>query len=170
MKRFFSSAVLASLLSLSTLTSAESVAIKQFHIAYIDLEEVFSSQVISNKIDSLREDFESRHTDFEAAKKRLEQMQVDLEKDAPTMTDIVRENREREIREMATKLSQQGSEMSGEYYSRQQEIKSNYMNQVSEISEKLAKKYKIQVVYPKQALLYVDSDFSLTEECIRSLK
>ena len=49
---------MASLLSLSTLTSAESAAIKQFHIAYIDLEEVFSSQVVSNKIDSLREDFE----------------------------------------------------------------------------------------------------------------
>ena len=74
-------------------------------------------------------------------------MQEDFEKESATMTKIVKENRELELKEMATKLSQQGAEMSNEFFTQQKQIQSNYMSQVSDISKFLAKKYEIQVVF-----------------------
>lgn len=145
------------------------VAPASFQIAYIDLEEVFSSRVVAQKLESLNTEFESRKNDFEAAKNRLNTMQEEFDKESAAMTKIVRENREQEIREMANNLSRQGSEMQGEYYSRQQEIKTEFYNKVMEISESIARKYKIQAVFPKQALLYADKEFDLTEELLRQL-
>ena len=140
-----------------------------FQIAYIDMKEVSSSPIVSRKLESLNADFESRKNDFELAKERLNKMQEEFDKESAAMTKMVRENRELEIKEMANKLSRQGAELQGEYYSRQQEIEVAFYKQVSEISEELAKKYNIQVVFPRHALLYADEDFNLTEELMRRL-
>jgi Skp family chaperone for outer membrane proteins len=96
-------------------------------------------------------------------------MQEEFDKESAAMTKMVRENRDLEIKEMANKLSRQGAEMQGEYYARQQEIKAAFYKQVSEISEELAKKYNIQVVFPRHALLYADKEFNLTDELMRRL-
>ncbi len=171
MKRRILSAALTAVLLVSPAVFAEKGKDQGgvFQIAYIDLEEVFASNVVSRKLDSLNADFESRKNDFESAKDRLSSMEEEFDKESAAMTKIVRENRDLEIKEMANKLSRQGSEMQGEYYSKQQQIKTEFYKQVTEISETLAKKYKVQVVFPKQALLYADKDFDLTEELLRKL-
>jgi outer membrane protein len=152
-----------------TLASKGMEPVVGFQIAYIDLEEVSSSQIVSRKLESLNADFESRKNDFESAKVRLNNMQEEFDKESAAMTKMVRENRDLEIKEMANKLSRQGAEMQGEYYARQQEIKAAFYKQVSEISEELAKKYNIQVVFPRHALLYADKEFNLTDELMRRL-
>lgn len=139
-------------------------------LAYVDLEKVFSSKVISTKFEDIKAEFDKRHDEFQAAQDRLERLVSEHEKEATMMTKIVRDNREQELKEMAQKLSKQGSEMTQEYYARQQEIKSNYLMQASDISSKIAKKYKLDFVMAKHNLLYADESLDVTDELIAALK
>ena len=160
--------VLVSILMLCPQLVAEDSMSSQ--IAYVDLDQVFSSSLVNTKLENLKKDFQSRQNDFEAARDRLQKMQADFEKESAAMTKIVRENRELEIKEMAAKLSQQGSEMSNEFFMQQKQIQADYMKQVTDISKFLADKYGIKVIYAKQGLLYISEDLDLTEELIRELK
>lgn len=160
--------VLVSILMLCPQLVAEDSMSSQ--IAYVDLDQVFSSSLVNTKLENLKKDFQSRQNDFEAARDRLQKMQADFEKESAAMTKIVRENRELEIKEMAAKLSQQGSEMSNEFFMQQKQIQADYMQQVTDISKFLADKYGIKVIYAKQGLLYISEDLDLTEELIRELK
>lgn len=160
--------VLVSILMLCPQLVAEDSLSTQ--IAYVDLDQVFSSSLVNTKLDNLKKDFQSRQSDFEAARDRLQKMQADFEKESAAMTKIVRENRELEIKEMAAKLSKQGSEMSNEFFMQQKQIQADYMKQVTDISKFLANKYGIKVIYAKQGLLYISEDLDLTEELIRELK
>ena len=159
--------VVSSMLLLCPMVLAEGA---DFQVAYVDLEKVFTSPLVNSKLDALKSEFQGRQEDFEQAKGRLQSMQEEFEKESPAMTKIVRENRELEIKEMATKLSQQGAEMSNEFFTQQKQIQSDYMEQVSNISKFLASKYNIKVVFAKQGLLYINDDLDLTEELLRELK
>lgn len=147
-----------------------SQAVARGYYGYVDLEKVFSSSVISSKFEDLKSEFEKRHDEFQAAQERLESMVAEHEKEAAMMTKIVRENREQELKEMAHKLSKQGSEMTQEYYSRQQDLKSNYLMQCSDIAKRIARKYELKFVMVRHNLLYADDALDVTNELIAELK
>lgn len=159
-------AVLMSVLMASTAF----VKAEQLPIGYVDLDKVFSSPVVSEAFNSLKTDFEKRHKDFQDAQQELQSLMSAHEKEAPLMTKTLKESREVELRDKANKLSQRGSELTQEYYGQQQQLKHKYLTQVESVCEKLAHKYKLQMIHIKNALIYVDPMFDLTDELISEIK
>gem|GEM_PF-4645235 len=162
--------IIGTILTLVACVSFVQALDKGLQVAYIDLEKIFSSQVISSKFDSLKSEFDKRHDEFQAAQDKLEAMVAEHEIESPLMTKIVKDNREQELKDMAHKLSKQGAEMTQEYYGRQQELKSNYLKQASDISERLAKKHEISVVMARHNLLFADPSLDLTDELLLEFK
>ena len=164
-------AVLSGMLMLSPVSWAETTqVVQEVKMGVVDLQQVLESKIVKDRFASLDRDFESRQKDFEASRERLYQMNEDLKRDAVTMTQMVRESRETEIKDMWNKLQQQGSEMQAEYTARHQKIQADFLEQIEKESAKLAKRYGLQVVHKQQAILFIDQEFNLTEEIIRSLR
>lgn len=164
-------AVLSGMLMLSPVSWAETTqVVQEVKMGVVDLQQVLESKIVKDRFAGLDRDFESRQKDFESSRERLYQMNEDLKREAVTMTQMVRESREAEIKDMWNKLQQQGSEMQAEYTDRHQKIQAAFLEQIEKESAKLAKRYGLQVVHKQQAILYIDQEFNLTEEIIRSLR
>lgn len=164
-------AALSVMLMLSPASLAQTTqVVQEVKMGVVDLQQVLESKIVKDRFASLDRDFESRQKDFEASRERLYKMNEDLKRDAVTMTQMVRESREAEIKEMWNKLQQQGSEMQAEYTARHQKIQAAFLDQIEKTAAKLASRYGLQVVHKQQALLFIDQEFNLTEEIIRSLR
>lgn len=144
-------------------------AIEGRHYGFVDLEKVLSAPVVASKFEELKSEFQLRHDEFSAAQDRLEAMVAEHEKESSMMTKIVRENREQELKEMAHKLSKEGTQMTQEYYQRTQELKAGYFKQASDIAQQLSIKYGLKFVMAKHNLLYIDESLDLTDELILQL-
>ena len=152
------------------LMSFVSYADYEVKVAYIDMEQVLSSRLVVDKIERLKSDFDKRTASFQETQDKLESQISSHEKEAASMTKAVREKKELELRQKAQRLAQQKNEMAQEFYTRQQEIRQEYLVQSANISKELAKAHDLQVVCPKQMLLYADESLDLTHELIVRLK
>ena len=151
-------------------TSMMWVKADSISMGYVDLERVFSSQVIADEVDGLKDQFEKIHHEFEKEQKALESLVAQHEKESSMMSKSIRDSKEAELRDKANKLSQKGASLTQEYYGQQQQIKAKYMQKIEGIAVKLANKYKLQVIHVKHSLLYVDSMFDLTDEMLNDLR
>lgn len=139
-------------------------------IAYVDMEKVFATRIVTNKADALKEEFEKKHKRYQDAQQSFEKEVAKYQKNASSMTQSVKTGTEEELRRKSVQLTQQGNEMQQEFMKRQNEIRQEYVAQSERISKELAKEYNLDVIYPKHTLLYGDQALDLTEMLIRRLK
>jgi outer membrane protein len=135
----------------------------------IDVDAVFQSDS-GSKIEGLQSDFTKRQESLDKEQQKLEGQLQDFKKNAPTMAIKAREARELALRKETESLSAKRAQLTQEYYKGEQEIKMSFMNAMSSATETVAKKKGLQVVLPKQVVLYGDQSLDVTSDVISSMK
>ena len=134
----------------------------------VDVDAVFQKDS-GHKIESLQSSFNKRQDGLDKEQQSLEGALQTFRKDAPAMSAKAREAREVELRKDSEALSAKRAQLT-QYFKSEQEIKMAFMNAMTDAAAVVAKEKGLQVVLPRQVVLYGAESMDMTSDVIASMK
>jgi Skp family chaperone for outer membrane proteins len=135
----------------------------------VDVDAVFQKDS-GHKIESLQSSFNKHQDSLDQEQQALEGALQTFRKDAPAMSVKAREAREVELRKDSEALSAKRAQLTQEYFKSEQEIKMAFMNAMTDAAAVVAKEKGLQVVLPRQVVLYGAESMDMTSDVIASMK
>ena len=115
----------------------------------------------------LEKEFEKRDQDLQKTAKQLQGMQEGLEKNAVTMSETDRRNKEREFNELNRDFQRRQREFREDLNLRQNEEMAAIYERVNKVIKQVAENEKYDIIL--QEAVFVSSRIDLTEKVIKAL-
>jgi outer membrane protein len=115
----------------------------------------------------LEKEFEKRDQDLQKSAKQLQGMQENLEKNAVTMSETDRRNKEREFNELNRDFQRRQREFREDLNLRQNEEMAAIYERVNKVIKQVAENEKYDIIL--QEAVFVSSRIDLTEKVIKAL-
>ncbi|UTC24664.1 OmpH family outer membrane protein [Candidatus Comchoanobacter bicostacola] len=158
--------IIVSLLCGCALVTAASSESRVTGVYFVDMEAAFQESSAS-KMQKLQNTFEKKQATLASEHTQLEEEARTFEKNAATMPASVRESTQQTIREKAEALSAKRAKLSQDQYQSENEIRSAFIQSVSKASKEIAQKKGINLILPKQVVLFAEADLDLTAEVLK---
>ncbi len=115
----------------------------------------------------IEKDFEKRDQDLQRLSKQLQGMQESLEKNAVTMAESDRRNKEREFNELNRDFQRKQREFREDLSQRQNEEMAAIFERVNKIIKQIAEAEKYDIIFQEAA--YVNPRIDITDKVIKVL-
>jgi outer membrane protein len=115
----------------------------------------------------IEKDFEKRDQDLQRLAKQLQGMQENLEKNAVTMSESDRRNKEREFNELNRDFQRKQREFREDLSQRQNEEMAAIFERVNKIIKQIAEAEKYDIIFQEAA--YVNPRIDITDKVIKVL-
>ncbi|MBI5897833.1 MAG: OmpH family outer membrane protein [Rhodocyclales bacterium] len=160
LKKFFVSGLM--LLSISCAALAEG------KIGAINIQKILNDAPQAAKAKKkIEKDFEKRDQDLQRLAKQLQGMQENLEKNAVTMAESDRRNKEREFNDLNRDFQRKQREFREDLSQRQNEEMAAIFERVNKIIKQIAEAEKYDIIFQEAA--YVNPRIDITEKVIKAL-
>ena len=160
MKKFFGSGLV--LLSISCAALAEG------KIGAINIQKILNDAPQAAKAKKkIEKDFEKRDQDLQRLAKQLQGMQENLEKNAVTMAESDRRNKEREFNDLNRDFQRKQREFREDLSQRQNEEMAAIFERVNKIIKQIAEAEKYDIIFQEAA--YVNPRIDITDKVIKAL-
>ena len=155
---------LAAVLFLGLAMSAQA----EVRIGFVNAQRIIndSPQAVKAK-KKLEKEFEKRDQDLSRLAKQLQTMQEGLEKNAPTMAETERRNKEREFNELSREFQRKQREFREDLNLRQNEEMAAIYERVNKVIKQVAEAEKFDLIV--QEVVYASPKIDITEKVIKSL-
>lgn len=155
---------LAAVLFLGLAMSAQA----EVRIGFVNAQRVIndSPQAVKAK-KKLEKEFEKRDQDLSRLAKQLQTMQEGLEKNAPTMAETERRNKEREFNELSREFQRKQREFREDLNLRQNEEMASIYERVNKVIKQVAEAEKFDLIV--QEVVYASPKIDITDKVIKSL-
>ncbi len=160
LKKFFVSGLV--LLSISCAALAEG------KIGAINIQKILNDAPQAAKAKKkIEKDFEKRDQDLQRLAKQLQGMQENLEKNAVTMAESDRRNKEREFNDLNRDFQRKQREFREDLSQRQNEEMAAIFERVNKIIKQIAEAEKYDIIFQEAA--YVNPRIDITDKVIKAL-
>ncbi len=160
LKKFFGSGLV--LLSISCAALAEG------KIGAINIQKILNDAPQAAKAKKkIEKDFEKRDQDLQRLAKQLQGMQENLEKNAVTMAESDRRNKEREFNDLNRDFQRKQREFREDLSQRQNEEMAAIFERVNKIIKQIAEAEKYDIIFQEAA--YVNPRIDITDKVIKAL-
>lgn len=153
----------AVLLGGASLATAQSVTTR---VAVVNLDRILReapmAQAAQKRIEA---DFSKREQELKDLAGRVQQMQAALQKDAVTLSDSDRRNREREIGEAARDFQRRQAELREDFERRRKEEFGSILQKADAAVRQIAESEKFDIVF--QQAVYVSPRVDITDRVIK---
>lgn len=155
---------LAAVLFLGLAVSAQA----EVRVGFVNAQRVIndSPQAVKAK-KKLEKEFEKRDQDLSRLAKQLQTMQEGLEKNAPTMAETERRNKEREFNELNREFQRKQREFREDLNLRQNEEMAAIYERVNKVIKQVAEAEKFDLIV--QEVVYASPKIDITDKVIKSL-
>jgi len=158
------------LISVAALTLAvvAAPALAETKIGFVNGQKVINESPQAAKAKKkLEKEFEKRDQDLQKMAKQLQAMQEGLEKNAVTMSETDRRNKEREFNELNRDFQRKQREFREDLNLRQNEEMAGIYERVNKIIKQVAEAEKYDLII--QEGVYVSSKLDITDKVIKAL-
>ncbi len=139
-------------------------------VAVIDMQQIFqSSKQVKQINDSLEKQFSGKKQVVEGETKDLQKNIEKYKKDESVMDKKSLDSLKQSIRQQEQKLQQDQSDLQRNLYEAQNKQMSSFLDKIKGIVKNIASNKDLDVVLPKNALLYSKDSLDLTSEVINQL-
>jgi len=157
--------VLASFLTIGALASASASELK---IGFVNTQRIFrDAPAAVRAAKKLEAEFSKRDQDLQRVAKQLQAMQEKLEKDAVTMSEGERRNKEREFGELSRDFQRKQREFREDLNLRQNEENGAIIEKANKAIKQIAESEKYDAIF--QDALWINPKLDITEKVIKAL-
>lgn len=164
------SIVIATLLatSLSVGVQAEPEKTGEFKVGYVNTQRLFRDAPIAIRAQKkLDAEFSKRDQDLKNLAGQLKSMQESLEKDAMTLAESERRNREREIADLGRDIQRKQREFREDLNLRQNEEMASVLDRANQVIKQIAETEKYDLIL--QDAVFVSQRLDITNKVIKAL-
>lgn len=137
-------------------------------IGYVNTQRLLSESPQAQRIsEKLKKDFEKREQDLQRRAKQLQTMQEQLQKEALTMSESERRNKEREINELSRNLQRDEREFREDLSLRRNEGAAAVLEAADKAVRKVAESEKYTLIV--QEAVYIDPRIDITDKVIKAM-
>ena len=151
-----------------TLAAAAAPALAETKIGFVNGQKVINESPQAAKAKKkLEKEFEKRDQDLQKLAKQLQGMQEGLEKNAVTMSEADRRNKEREFNDLNRDFQRKQREFREDLNLRQNEEMSGIYERVNKVIKQVAEAEKYDLII--QEGVYVSPKLDITDKVIKAL-
>ncbi|MCX7897905.1 MAG: OmpH family outer membrane protein [Rhodocyclaceae bacterium] len=145
-----------------------SAAYAEVKIGYVNTQRLLTESPQAQRIsERLRKDFEKREQELQRKAKQLQTMQEQFQKEALTMSESERRNKEREIGEFSRNLQREEREFREDLSLRRNEGAATVLEAADKAVRKVAEAEKFTLIV--QEAVYIDPRIDITDKVIRAM-
>jgi len=160
--------VLISIAALTLAVAAAPAALAETKIGFVNGQKVINESPQAAKAKKkLEKEFEKRDQDLQKLAKQLQGVQEGLEKNAVTMTEADRRNKEREFSDLNRDFQRKQREFREDLNLRQNEEMAGIYERVNKIIKQVAEAEKYDLII--QEGVYVSPKLDITDKVIKAL-
>lgn len=150
------------------LLSISCAAFAEGKIGAINIQKILNDAPQAAKAKKkIEKDFEKRDQDLQRLAKQLQGMQENLEKNAVTMAESDRRNKEREFNDLNRDFQRKQREFREDLSQRQNEEMAAIFERVNKIIKQIAEAEKYDIIFQEAA--YVNPRIDITDKVIKAL-
>ncbi len=150
------------------LLSISCAALAEGKIGAINIQKILNDAPQAAKAKKkIEKDFEKRDQDLQRLAKQLQGMQENLEKNAVTMAESDRRNKEREFNDLNRDFQRKQREFREDLSQRQNEEMAAIFERVNKIIKQIAEAEKYDIIFQEAA--YVNPRIDITDKVIKAL-
>ena len=139
-------------------------------VAVIDMQQIFqSSKQVKDINDGLEKQFAAQKKDVDTLGKQLQANVDKYKKDQAVMDAKAAEALKNTIRDQEQKLQQQQTDLQRKLFDAQNKAMTQFLDKIKDIVKGMASTQDIDVVLPKNALLYSKDNLDITSKVLAAL-
>lgn len=155
-------------LLVSTLLAAATPAVAELKIGMVNTQRIFQSAPAAIKAaKKLEQEFARRWQELQALEKQLQATQSSLEKNAVTLSESERRNKEREVGELSRDFQRKQREFREDFNMRQNDENAALIDKANRVIRQIAESEKFDLIL--QEAVYVNPQIDITDKVIRAL-
>lgn len=159
---------LCRLLPLLAWVGIASVANAEVKIGYVNTQRLLTESPQAQRIsERLKRDFEKREQELQREAKQLQSLQEQLQREAMTMSESERRNREREIDEFSRRLQRKEREFREDLSLRRNEGAATVLEAADKAVRKVAESERFTLIV--QEAVYIDPRIDITDKVIKAM-
>lgn len=156
-----------SVLALSVLPALP-VAAAELKVGYVDIQRVFRQAPTAIKVSKdIESEFSGRDQELQKMAKRLQTMQENLEKNAITMPESERRNKEREFESVSRELQRKQREFREDLNLRQSEAQAAIIDRANKVIKVIAEGEKFDLII--QEAVWISPRLDITDKVVKAL-
>ena len=137
-------------------------------IGVLNLQRIFTESAPAKKAnDKLTKEFAARTGDIEALMKKLQSLQMSMDKAGMTMSENDRRNKERELASLNAEFQRKRREYQEDYSLRNNEEMKSLQDQVLKVVKQVAETNKLDVVLSE--VVWANSSVDISDQVIKAL-
>jgi len=153
---------------LALLFTASLASAADFKIGYVNLQRVFLQAPFAVKAaKDIENEFSARDQELQKTAKRLQTMQETLEKNALTLSESERRNKEREFADASRDLQRKQREFREDLSLRQNEAQASIIDRANKAVRVIAESEKFDLII--QEAVWINPNFDITDRVIKAL-
>jgi outer membrane protein len=140
-----------------------------YHIGYVNTAKILADSQSAKKIATkLENEFKSRDSDLKKMQMKIQQMQNDLDKNGPTMSDATRTAKERNLADEQRDFKRQQRDFSDDVISARNDALKNLQDRANQAINSIAKSQKFDLIL-QEPVVYASKRIDITDEVIKTL-
>ncbi len=140
------------------------------NIAVIDMQKIFqNSKQVKQINDGLEKEFASQKKSLEALGKQLQANIDKFKKDQSVMDSKTADNLKNSIRDQEQKYQQEQTDLQRKQFEAQNKAMTEFLDKIKNIVKGMAATKDVDVVLPKNALLYSKDNLDITDDVMNGL-
>lgn len=147
-------------------------AAKDASVGYVDMQKILEESKLGQRLqEQLRKDFEPRAKELAEKEREINQMQQELARDKPLMSNAQVAKKEQDIKERIEAYQNEAQPVQQELMRVQQEKGREIIGPARKAIDTVAKKQKIGMVVERglSGLIYIDESLDITDQVIKQL-
>ena len=166
MKKKFLRSLLPALLLMAAATPIQAQA--EFKIGFVNTERIFRDAAPAVKAQKkLEKEFEKRDQEIQRLAKQLQTMQEGMEKNAVTMTETDKRNKERELNDLTREFQRKQREFREDLNQRRNEELATVLERANKSIKAIAEAEKYDIIF--QEAVYANPRIDITDKVIKAL-
>lgn len=144
------------------------LAVAETKIGFVNTERVFRDSAPAVKaLKKIEKEFEKRDQDLQKMAKQIQTMQEALEKNAVTMTENDRRNKDRELADLSREFQRRQREFREDLNQRRNEELSAVLERANKAIKAIAEADKYDIIF--QEAVYANPRIDITDKVLKSL-
>jgi len=166
LKKKFLRSLLPALLLMAAATPIQAQA--EFKIGFVNTERIFRDAAPAVKAQKkLEKEFEKRDQEIQRLAKQLQTMQEGMEKNAVTMTETDKRNKERELNDLTREFQRKQREFREDLNQRRNEELATVLERANKSIKAIAEAEKYDIIF--QEAVYANPRIDITDKVIKAL-
>lgn len=163
--------ILIAIVGLSTLCLVSSLFAQELKIGVVDFQKVMkTSPKVTRLSEQMKKEFEPQQKELVQKQKDLNQLISKYNRDATILQASEKQKMQQSIQSKGEDLNRQKETFNEKFFKAQQSTMQKLMDQIKEISAQIAKTRNLDLIIPKDNLLYSNDRMDVTNQVIDALR